>query len=240
MLPLYFGGMGMYYGWATTSSIIIMVVSLIITIIAQINVKTTFAKYSKIKSHRGMTGRDAAEQILRYNGCSYVRLESIQGNLTDHYDPRSEVIRLSSSTENIDSIAAIGVAAHEAGHAVQYKEGYFPIKIRSALIPICNIGSQFSWIAVILGVAFSWPVLAYVGVLLFAFAVIFQLITLPVEFNASSRAIKALGESNILTDEEIKGAKKVLTAAALTYVAALATSILQLIRLLLIARRSNN
>ena len=137
-----------------------------------------------------------------------------------------------------NSIAAIGVAAHEAGHAVQYKDNYFPIKLRAAIIPICNIGSSLSWIAIVIGLVLSAPIVCYIGVILFSFAVLFQLITLPVEFNASRRAIHSLGETGILTDEELKGAKKVLTAAALTYVAALATSILQLIRLLAIARRS--
>lgn len=229
---------GYLYGWDGLS-IIIMLVSLVISFAAQINVKSTFSKYNNISSYRGLTAQDAVGYVLRINDCPNVPVYHVSGNLTDHYSPKENVIRLSDSTYMSNSIAAIGVAAHEAGHAVQYNDNYFPIKIRSAIIPLCNIGSSLSWIVIVLGLAFSAPIICYIGVILFSFAVLFQLITLPVEFNASKRAIRSLSETGILTDEELKGARKVLTAAALTYVAALATSILQLLRLLSIARRSN-
>ncbi|MBR6408017.1 MAG: zinc metallopeptidase [Clostridia bacterium] len=230
----YFG----YLGGLDLIGIAIMLISLIITTAAQLKVKSAFSKYSQIRSQRGMTARDAVYYILRYNGCSDVRVEHISGSLTDHYDPKAQVIRLSDATDNSMSIAAIGVAAHEAGHAAQYHEDYFPMKVRALIIPISNIGSSLSWLVLIIGLAFSFPTLCYIGVGLFFFAVLFQLLTLPVELNASRRALNTLSSTNILTEEEIKGARKVLTAAAMTYVAALATSILQLLRMLLIANRS--
>lgn len=229
---------GYLYGWDGLS-IIIMLVSLVITVAAQINVKSTFAKYSNISSFRGLTAQDAVGYVLRINNCPNVPIYQVSGNLTDHYSPRENVIRLSDSTYMSNSIAAIGVAAHEAGHAVQYNDNYFPIRLRSAIIPLCNIGSSLSWIVIVLGIALGTPAICYFGVILFSFAVLFQLITLPVEFNASRRAIRSLSQTGILTAEELKGARKVLTAAALTYVAALATSILQLLRLFSIAKRSD-
>lgn len=203
-------------------------------------VKGAFSKYSGVRNSRGYTGADAARAILDRNGLSYIRIEHINGELTDHYDPSANVIRLSDSVYNNDSVAAVGVAAHEAGHAVQYAEGYGPIKVRSAIIPITQFGSNLSTPLVILGIIFSSNVLITAGILLFCTVVLFQAITLPVEFNASGRALKVLREEHFLDDDEMKGAKSVLTAAALTYVAAMFSALASLARLLLIRNRNNN
>lgn len=221
-------------------TIIILIPALIFSLIAQLMVKGTFSKYSGVRNSRGYTGADATRAILDRNGLSYIRIEHINGELTDHYDPGANVIRLSDSVYNNDSVAAVGVAAHEAGHAVQYAEGYGPIKVRSAIIPITQFGSNLSTPLVILGIIFSSNVLITAGILLFCTVVLFQAITLPVEFNASGRALKVLREDHFLDDDEMKGAKSVLTAAALTYVAAMFSALASLARLLLIRNRNNS
>lgn len=221
-------------------TMIILIPALIFSLIAQLMVKGAFSKYSGVRNSRGYTGADAARAILDRNGLSYIRIEHINGELTDHYDPSANVIRLSDSVYNNDSVAAVGVAAHEAGHAVQYAEGYGPIKVRSAIIPITQFGSNLSTPLVILGIIFSSNVLITAGIMLFCTVVLFQAITLPVEFNASGRALKVLREEHFLDDDEMKGAKSVLTAAALTYVAAMFSALASLARLLLIRNRNNN
>ena len=221
-------------------TMIILIPALIFSLIAQLMVKSAFSKYSGVRNSRGYTGADAARAILDRNGLSYIRIEHINGELTDHYDPGANVIRLSDSVYNNDSVAAVGVAAHEAGHAVQYAEGYGPIKVRSAIIPITQFGSNLSTPLVILGIIFSSNVLITAGILLFCTVVLFQAITLPVEFNASGRALKVLREEHFLDDDEMKGAKSVLTAAALTYVAAMFSALASLARLLLIRNRNNS
>lgn len=221
-------------------TMIILIPALIFSLIAQLMVKGAFSKYSGVRNSRGYTGADAARAILDRNGLSYIRIEHINGELTDHYDPSANVIRLSDSVYNNDSVAAVGVAAHEAGHAVQYAEGYGPIKVRSAIIPITQFGSNLSTPLVILGIIFSSNVLITAGILLFCTVVLFQAITLPVEFNASGRALKVLREEHFFDDDEMKGAKSVLTAAALTYVAAIFSALASLARLLLIRNRNNN
>lgn len=221
-------------------TIIILIPALIFSLIAQLMVKGAFSKYSGVRNSRGYTGADAARAILDRNGLSYIRIEHINGELTDHYDPSANVIRLSDSVYNNDSVAAVGVAAHEAGHAVQYAEGYGPIKVRSTIIPITQFGSNLSTPLVIFGIIFSSNVLITAGILLFCTVVLFQAITLPVEFNASGRALKVLREEHFLDDDEMKGAKSVLTAAALTYVAAMFSALASLARLLLIRNRNNS
>ena len=211
----------------------ILVPAMLIALLAQLNVSSTFNRYSRVASRRGFTGAQAAEAVLRAHGVYDVRIERVSGRLSDHYDPRSNVIRLSDAVYGSASIASVGVAAHEAGHAVQYAVGYGPIKLRTAIIPVCNIGSQLSILFIILGLVFYFPALFGVGVILFAVAVVGQLVTLPVEFNASRRAIASLADTRLLDEEELRGARKVLTAAALTYVAALLVSLAQLLRFLL-------
>lgn len=221
------------------STIIILIPAIIFSLIAQAMVKSTFAKYNEVKNSRGLTGYDAARAILDRNGLSHIRIERVSGSLTDHYDPRANVIRLSDSVYGSDTVAAVGVAAHEAGHAVQYSVGYLPIKIRNAIIPVTQFGSSLSTPLVILGIAFSWDFLITAGILLFCAVVFFQAVTLPVEFNASGRAIRTLREDAFLDDDELSGAKKVLTAAAMTYVAAMVSALLSLVRLLLISKSNN-
>ena len=228
---------GYYYG-IDYSYIVFVLPALIFALWAQFNVKTTFAKYSRVRSDRGMTGYDAARLILDRNGLSYVRIEQVAGDLTDHYDPKANVIRLSQSVYGAQTAAAVGVAAHEAGHAVQYAQNYFPVKVRSAIIPVTNLASTAAFPIFLLGIVFSFSTLAYIGVILFGTSVVFQLVTLPVEFNASSRAVKALADSG-MSEDGVKAARKVLTAAALTYVAALASAIGNFLRLLSIAKRND-
>ena len=206
---------------------------LAITIYAQAKVSSNFSRYSKETNSRRLTGAQAAEAVLRQHGIYDVRIERVAGNLTDHYDPRTNVIRLSQQVYDSPTIAAVGVAAHEAGHAVQYAQAYAPIKIRAALIPVTQLGSQFGVILLILGILLSFEPLFLVGILLFSFTTLFQLVTLPVEFNASHRAMETIDSAGLLTGEEVKGARKVLSAAALTYVAALLMSIVQLLRFVL-------
>lgn len=211
----------------------ILVPAFLIALLAQLNVSSTFNRYSRVTCRRGLTGAQAAEEVLRAHGVYGVRIERVAGKLSDHYDPRSNVIRLSDSVYGSNSIAAVGVAAHEAGHAVQYAQEYGPIKIRGAIIPVCNFSSQISILLIVLGFAlYSRPLFA-VGVVLFAVATVFQIVTLPVEFDASRRAIRSLDSTHLLDDQELRGAKKVLGAAAMTYVAALLVSIAQLLRFVL-------
>ena len=213
----------------------LVIIGALLSLIASMNVKTTFNRYKKIHGSRGIRAYQAAEMILHSADIYDVRIEMVRGELTDHYSPGEKVLRLSESVYNSESVASIGVAAHECGHAIQHKVGYAPLNLRSVSVPVVNIGSRLSWPVILLGLAFGSPGLANIGVILFLFVVFFQLITLPVEFNASRRALSILNSEAILSDgEELKGARKVLTAAALTYVAAFFSSILQLLRLLII------
>ncbi len=223
--------------WYATYGLVVL--GAIISLIASINVKYTYKKYSRFYSSKGITAERCAQAILRDAGITDVRIERVSGNLTDHYSPKEKVLRLSSGVFGSFSAAAIGVAAHECGHAIQHKEGYFPLKLRSAAVPVAYIGSNLSWPVILLGLIFDNINLANAGVVLFCFVVFFQLITLPVEFNASRRALTVLEGENILDPEELKCASKVLRAAALTYVAALFTSIMQLLRLILIVSGGN-
>lgn len=215
--------------------LIFVIPPMILSLWASINVKTTFNKYNKVKNRYGMTGYDSARRILDANGLQNVRIERVKGELTDHYDPRDNVIRLSESVYGNDSVAAVGVAAHEAGHAVQHATEYKPIKVRSSLVPVANFGSSAGMIIAILGVFLGIGPLAYAGVGLFMAVVLFQLVTLPVEFNASNRALKAL-QGGYLSEDELKSTKKVLGAAALTYLAALLVSVGNLLRLIMMVR----
>ena len=220
--------------------LILVVPALLVTLWAQIKVQTTFKKYNQIGTRGGLSGAEASAAIQRQNGI-HVPLKMVKGSLSDHYDPRANVIRLSETVYGVRSIAAVGVAAHETGHAMQYAQGYAPIQIRNAIVPVTRIASGVSIYMVLFGLLF-WEPLAMLGVAFFGFSVVFQLLTLPVEFNASSRAMKALRESGVLTEEELSGARKVLTAAAMTYVAALFLSLMSFLRLLLIVggRRRND
>ena len=219
------------------STYILVIIAFALTLFASFGVKSTFAKYDKIKNTRGITGADAARRILSANGISNVRVEHTPGSLTDHFDPRTNVVRLSDATYNSSSVAAIGVAAHECGHAIQHSVGYAPIKVRNAIVPVVNIGNTLSMPLFFIGLVLGAYNLAYIGALLFGLVLVFQLVTLPVELDASRRALKILDEFDILGNSELKGAKKVLTAAAMTYVAAVAATALQLLRLLTILNR---
>ncbi len=223
------------YGFYYDSTYMLVIIGIVITLIASSRVKSTFAKYSKVRSASGMTGAEAARRILNSAGIYDVSIERIAGNLTDHYDPRSKVLRLSDSVYGATSVAAIGVAAHECGHAIQDQKDYAPLKIRAALVPAANIGSTLAWPIIILGFVLGLnETLVPLGIILFSAAVVFQLVTLPVEFNASSRAVAILDGSGMLGSEEIGYTKKVLSAAALTYVASAAAAILQLLRLVIL------
>ena len=219
---------------------ILIVPAMIFAMWAQMRVSSTFNRYSKVGSARGLSAAQVCRQILDENGLFAVRVERVSGNLTDHYDPRNNVIRLSDSVYNSTSVAAIGVAAHEAGHAVQYSVGYVPIKIRNSIIPVSKLGSTLSMPILLVGLLFNSGVLVEIGILLFSTMALFQLVTLPVEFNASGRALRTLGDYHILDDEETRMAGKVLKAAALTYVAALLSSAAQLLRLILLYGRRRN
>jgi len=223
-----------YYDW----TYILVLVGAVIVLAAQARVKGTFNKYSKIQSRTGMTGEETARRMLNYAGIYDVTIERINGNLTDNYDSSTKTLHLSDSTFGATSVAAVGVAAHECGHALQHAEGYNPLKIRSVLFPAANIGSKFGIPIVILGLFLGYnPILMQIGIWAFSIGVLFQLVTLPVEFNASARAVKLLDNYGILAGEEIVGCKKVLNAAALTYVAAAAAAVLQLLRLVLLSGR---
>ena len=230
-----------YYGLYMDPTYILVFIGAILTIIASAKVNATFNKYQKVRSTTGFTGAQAAERILQQNGIYDVSVEHISGNLTDYYDPRSKVLRLSDATYASSSVAAIGVAAHECGHALQHKENYVPLRIRSAIVPAANIGSRLGIPIVLVGVLFGYNyLLIQIGIWIFSLAVLFQVVTLPVEFNASSRALGMLERYGILGNEEISKTKKVLSAAAMTYVAAAAASVLQLLRLVLLFGRRND
>lgn len=233
-----------YYGYDMTYLVLVLPF-VILSLWASHNVNSTYKKYSQQFSRRGLTAAQAAQRVLSANGISNVSIQHIGGNLTDHYDPRSNVIRLSDSVYNSTSTAAIGVACHEAGHALQYAKGYFPIKIRAAIIPITNIGSRLAMPLILLGILFSFTghfsdLMVNLGIACFGLSLVFQLITLPVEFDASHRAMVSIDESGLLTEEEQKGARNTLRAAALTYVAATAVAFAQLLRLFLLFGRRND
>ena len=224
-----------YYGFYFDPTYILVIIGAVICLIASAKLNSTFNKYNRVRSTTGMTGAQVAERILHAQGLYGVRVEHIGGNLTDHYDPRTKVVRLSDSVYNSSSVAAIGVAAHECGHAIQDQKEYAPLRIRSAIVPAANFGSKVCWLFIIGGLLLGAnQVLINIGILLFSLAVLFQLVTLPVEFNASNRAIAILDQSGILSQEEVKGTKKVLSAAAMTYVASAAAAILSLLRLLIL------
>ena len=235
-----------YYGFDWTY-VVLVLPCLVLSLWASANVNSTFKKYSKQYSLRQLTGAEAAQRVLRANGVHGVRIERVSGNLTDHYDPKTNVIRLSDGVYNNTSTAAIGVACHEAGHAVQYAEGYAPIKLRAAIIPVTNFGSRLAMPLILIGLLFSAlgsfsDTLIYLGIACFGLSLVFQLVTLPVEFNASRRALHAIEDGGLLTEEEQKGARKTLTAAALTSVAATAVALAQLLRLITLfgGRRRND
>ena len=223
----------------------LVLIGVILSLVASARVKSTFNKYSQMRNSRGMTGAQAAEQVLHGAGIYDVRIERVAGNLTDHYDPRSKVLRLSDSVYGQTSVAAVGVAAHECGHAIQHAKGYGPLKFRNVLVPVANFGAKIAWPLILVGLLINsesaWFIMQ-AGIIAFSLAVLFQIVTLPVEFNASNRAIRVIADSGIMYGEEIVAAKRVLSAAALTYVAAAASSILQLLRLVLLAggRRRND
>jgi len=225
----------MYYWWDQTY--ILVIIGAIICLIASARVRTTYAKYSKDRSMSGMTGAEAAERILRNAGIHDVSIGHVSGNLTDHYNPKTKILNLSDSVYGSTSVAAIGVAAHECGHAIQHQEGYFPLSFRGALVPVANFGSTMAWPLIIIGLFFNshtGTFLIQLGIMFFSLAVLFQLVTLPVEFNASNRAVHILGSTGMLQDDELKKTRRVLRAAALTYVASAAAAILQLLRLVLL------
>ena len=227
--------MPFYYYYDPTYSLVL--IGLLFCLVASARVRFTYAKYGRVRSHSGLTGREAAERILRSAGIYDVRIEHVSGNLTDHFDPKNRVLRLSDATYQSASVAAVGVAAHECGHAIQHSRGYAPLKLRSAIVPVANFGSAIAWPLILLGLLFnsrSSYLLIQIGILAFSFAVLFQLVTLPVEFNASRRAVQILGESGMLLPDELSMTKKVLRAAALTYVAGAASAILQLLRIILL------
>ena len=235
-----------YYGFDWTY-VVLVLPCILLSLWASANVNSTFKRYSGQYSRRGLTGAQAAERVLRSNGVTNVRIERVSGNLTDHFDPRSNVIRLSDNVYGNTSTAAIGVACHEAGHAVQYAQDYAPIRIRSAVIPATNLGSKLAMPLILLGLLIGFKgdlsyFLVYLGIGCFGLSLVFQLVTLPVEFDASRRAMAAIAQSELLTEEEQRGARKTLTAAALTYVAATAVALSQLLRLLLLfgGRRKND
>lgn len=223
----------MYFDW----TFIILVPAMIISFWAQTKIKTSFEKYSRIRSRNGYTGAQTARMLLDSNGLYDVPVEIISGNLTDHYDPSHRVMRLSKEVFYGDSVASIGVAAHETGHAIQHKQHYMPLIVRNSIVPVANLGSNLSWILFIAGIILRISGLIQLGILLFSAVVLFQIITLPVEFDASNRALKILNNKGILIGEEVHGARKVLSAAAMTYVAAALMAVSQLLRLVIISRR---
>lgn len=238
MMALYYGGYGYGgygygYGYGYFSYLLFMLPALLLGMWAQFKVKSTFNKYNKVRNSRNMTGEQAARMVLDQNGLTYVKIERVAGNLSDHYDPRDHVIRLSDSVYHSTTIGAVGVACHEAGHAVQHAEEYAPMKLRTAIIPACNIGSSIGPIMILIGCLFAGSTigrnLIFFGILLFSLVAVVQLVTLPVEFDASKRALVVIRDSGQFVDEDYRGAKKVLSAAALTYVAALVTSIMQIL-----------
>lgn len=227
----------MYYPMYYDPTYVLVLIGVLLCMAASAKVNGTFRKYSKMRNSYGITGAQAAERVLHQAGIYDVRIERISGNLTDHYDPRSKILRLSDATYDQVSVAAVGVAAHECGHAIQHAKGYAPLKWRSTLVPAANFGSKIAWPLILIGLLLngnsSWLIIQ-IGILAFSLAVLFQLVTLPVEFNASNRAIQMIAQTGIMQGEEIVAAKKVLRAAALTYVAGAASAILQLLRIVLL------
>ena len=224
---------------------ILILIGVILSLVASAKVKSTFAKYAKVRNSQGFTGAQAAQRVLERAGIYDVRIEHVSGNLTDHYDPKSKVLRLSDSVYGQSTVAAVGVAAHECGHAIQHAKGYEPLKLRNTLVPIANFGSQIAWPLILIGFIITSEASTFlinIGIIAFSLAVVFHLITLPVEFNASNRAIRMIADTGMMYGEEIKGAKKVLNAAAMTYVASAATAVLQLLRIILLTggRRRND
>ena len=220
-----------YYDW----TILIVMPALIFTVWAQIKVNSSFNKYSSVRTHSGLTGELAARRILDANGLHNVKIERVRGSMTDHFDPRTNTVRLSDTVHDVSSIAAVGVAAHEVGHAIQHARGYFPIKVRMAIIPVTRFGSMLAMPLFLLGLILANDAFLVFGIVLYATVTLFQLITLPVEFNASKRALQTLSGQGMLAGDDLKGARSVLSSAAMTYVAALATSLLTLLRLLVLA-----
>lgn len=234
--------MGYYYYYGFDPLYFLILISVVIAMVAQYKVKSTYSKYSRVRSDLGLTGVQAAQKILNMNGIYDVSIQHIAGDLTDNYNPRNKVLSLSDAVYNSTSIAAIGVAAHECGHAIQHDVGYAPLLIRNTIAPVVNIASSLSWIFIAAGLFFGMsPTLIDVGIIMFSLAVLFELITLPVEFNASGRALTILSDSGMLYPDETAGAKKVLSAAAMTYVASALTAVLQLLRLIMLfGRRSDD
>ena len=229
-----------YYGWGMDPTILLLVIGMLLSLAASAKLRSTFAVYKKVRSHSGITGAEAAQRILRAAGITDVQVVPIRGSLTDHYDPRTKTVSLSEDIYGRNSLAAVGVAAHECGHAIQHNVGYIPIKIRSAIVPVVNLGSKLSWPIIILGVILGSFNMLNIGILLFALTLVFQIVTLPVEFNASSRALKILDKSGMLYKDEVRGARKVLTAAAITYITATVSTLLQLLRLILLFGRRDD
>lgn len=225
--------------WYDYYYLVLVVPAIIISLFAQINVKRTYSKMARVLNQRGITGEMAAQRVLSYYNINNVRIEQTHGKLSDHYDPRGNVIRLSPEVYSGRSIASVGIACHEAGHAAQHAQNYAPIKIRNTVLPVANIGSSMGFTIAIIGYFLGFELLVSVGIILFSAVVAFQLITLPVEFNASRRAMKVIAETSMLVDDENAKARKVLTAAAMTYVAALLVSIMSLLRLILRTNRRN-
>ena len=221
-----------YWDW----TMILVIPGLLLGLWAQMRVSSAFRKYSAVYARSGMSAEDVARSMLNQAGCGNVSIRTVSGNLTDHYDPRNNTLRLSDGVYGSSSVAAIGIAAHECGHAMQQHEGYAPLVLRSALVPVVNLGSNLYFPMFLLGLLFSWEPLIYVGIACFALTLVFSLVTLPVEFNASGRALRVLDQQGYLSSEEMDGARAVLNAAAMTYVAAAISSLLQLVRLLIIAR----
>lgn len=234
--------MGYYYYYGFDPLYFLILISVVIAMVSQYKVKSTYSKYSRVRSDLGLTGAQAAQKILNMNGIYDVSIQHIAGDLTDNYNPRNKVLSLSDAVYNSTSIAAIGVAAHECGHAIQHDVGYAPLLIRNTIAPVVNIASSLSWIFIAAGLFFGMsPTLIDVGIIMFSLAVLFELITLPVEFNASGRALTILSDSGMLYPDETAGAKKVLSAAAMTYVASALTAVLQLLRLIMLfGRRSDD
>ena len=227
----------MYYPFYFDPTYVLVLIPLILAMIAQARVSGAFNRYAKVRARSNLTGAQMARMLLDSEGLQDVEIQRVGGQLSDHYDPGNQVLRLSESTYDSPSIAALGVAAHEAGHALQHRDGYGPLMLRSAAVPVANIGSNLAWPLFIMGMIFSWEPLMYAGIGLFALAVFFSLITLPVEFNASRRAMVILERDGYLAADEISGAKSVLSAAALTYVASAFMAIMQLLRLVLLSQR---
>lgn len=230
-------GRGMYMMWDPTY--ILILIGVLLSLAASAMVRSTFSRYSSVRSASGLTGAQVAERILAYAGVRDVTVQHIAGNLTDHYNPKTKSVGLSDTVYGSNSVAAIAVAAHECGHVIQHANSYAPLSMRSALVPVANFGSGVSWVLLLAGIMFSMPPLITIGIVLFSAAVLFQIVTLPVEFNASRRALHILEETGILGPSEGQSAKKVLRAAALTYVASAAAAILQLLRLILLFGRNN-